>query len=86
VSDLVRRLLAQGFELRVIDEEGNQSERSGSFKYIMGELVGLEQATLRVVDLSKPKGQRTLGSVLIVYGNGADVIADYAVSLEPYIN
>jgi hypothetical protein len=85
VGRLVRGILAQGFALRVLDEEGGVSKRLTTEGAVMRELADLEQATLRVVDVNAPEGQRNLGGVLLVFGNGEDVVADYSERLSPVV-
>jgi hypothetical protein len=78
VRKTARALLLAGYDLGVFDGEQMTVPRTRSIETVMGALGTTEMDTLRVLE---PAGDR-IASVLLIWGNGEDVISDIAAPTE----
>lgn len=86
VKHIVADLLAADFELAVHDGEEWHNRTTDAAK-LHKALMETDEDRLFVYKADGPKGRRDwFGWVFFVYGNdGYDVISDYTVNLEPWI-
>lgn len=80
IRTLCEDLLAGGCKVSVNDGEEITVEDATEIAPIMDAIMTTDVDFLEV---TKPDGKRA--SVMLVYGNGCDVISDYNVSLEPFM-
>lgn len=80
VGRLVRDLLAAGHALSVHDGEETVVTKCREEEIIFNALASTDCDTLYV-----HKADRSRSFVLLIWGNGRDIISDYGVSLEPVI-
>jgi hypothetical protein len=73
-SQLVREALNRDYTVSVYDGEEWPLKRSTSHRAILAAMFSTDSDTLRFHDSSG----MSLGSVLLIYGNGEDVIFDHS--------
>ena len=79
VRRVAKDLLAAGFQISVSDGEEEVVTKSSDFDAILAACFSTDQ------DIFFMKSGEMVTFVQFIYGNGADVISDYGVSLEPHI-
>jgi hypothetical protein len=71
---LVDRALAAGYTISVYDGAEWPLKRSSNRPEILAAMYSTDSDTLR---FRLPDSGESVGSIMLVYGNGADVICDY---------
>jgi hypothetical protein len=79
---LVRAALAHGYAISVFDGEAWALKRSTDEEAIKAAMFSTDNDTLTLHKEKVSSREKLRGSVLLIYGNGWDVISDYSVSLE----
>lgn len=75
---VIRKALAKGYKISVSDGEAYPVKRSSSFTEINKALASTDSDSLIIRDA---EGSR-IGSVLLIWGNGEDVISDHTDNAE----
>ncbi len=87
VNKLVNEAIKAGYFLTVFDGEEHPVSNSQDIDLIEKNMFTTDE---EVLYFSRPGTDRgdfiRTGQVLLVYGNGADVIADYSESLDPVLS
>jgi hypothetical protein len=81
VRKAARAILLAGYDIGVFDGEELTVPRTSNIETVMKALGTTEMDTLRVLE---PAGDR-VASVLLIWGNGEDVISDIAASTDEQI-
>jgi hypothetical protein len=85
-NSLVSELLANGFNITVTDEYGEDAIAVSRDKAKILEAMDGGGNDRLYVTRSMYATDRIEGWVALVYGNGVDLISDYTVNLKPYIS
>lgn len=80
VRKMVEAMIQAGMTVSVFDGETFQTKRTADVKVVLDGLDGLEEAWLNV-----RLNDKLLGRVYLVFGEGADVVADWHESLDAQV-
>lgn len=83
IKAAVTSLIREGFNISVWDGESYQIKNSITVGGVMAAIMSTDEDTLIVRD----SHDTPMGKIFLVYGNdGYDVIHDYSVNLEKYLD
>lgn len=77
---VIRKALAKGYNISVMDGDDYPVKRSTSFKVINEALASTDSDSLIIRDASANR----IGFILLIWGNGEDVVSDHTD--KPEIN
>lgn len=86
VERVVKDLLKAGYQISVDDGGCVTLKRSRDRGAILAALATTDEDTLYVHKPDAAPGERANSFVLLIYGNGEDIISDYGVSLEEVLS
>lgn len=78
INKMVKDALAAGHSISVFDGEEWPVKRGTDYGKITAEIAATDETTLRFVT----REGAVVGSVLLVHGNGAEVISDHSANPE----
>lgn len=73
IDAMIRAALVEGISLGVFDGEEWAVRNSTDYQEITGEIAATDATTLRLRD----SGGAKIGDIILIYGNGEDVIHDH---------
>lgn len=78
IDRILEDALARDYKVSVFDGEAWSLNRSRNIDMIRSEIAATDVTTLKIRD----RHDEPVGSILLVHGNGADVVCDYSSSLR----